>query len=117
MKKYMITLALMMAMSSMAYGYAYSDYTWHTYNGHQYALTLDVGDWDQMEAEAVAVGGHLVTINDAAEHAWLGLEFEQQLDQDEFLWIGFYQDHDDPDYSEPAGGWKWISGEPVTYLG
>ena len=92
-------------------------YTWHTYNGHQYALTLCVGTWQQAEAEAVAVGGHLVTINDAAEHAWLGLEFEQQLDQDEFLWIGFYQDHDDPDYSEPAGGWKWISGEPVTYLG
>jgi len=93
------------------------DYCWYTYNGHQYALTMDFGNWQECEAEAQSVGGHLVTINDANEHAWLGLEFEQQLDQDNYLWIGFYQDHNDPDYSEPAGGWKWISGQPVTYLG
>lgn len=33
------------------------------------------------------------------------------------MWIGFYQDHNDSAYSEPAGGWKWVSGEPVIYLG
>ena len=85
--------------------------------GHHYAITRNYSNWVDAEAEAAALGGHLVTINDANEHAWLGLEFEQQLDEDNYLWIGFYQDHNDPCYSEPGGGWKWISGEPVTYLG
>jgi len=35
----------------------------------------------------------------------------------EFVWIGLYQVHEHPDYSEPAGGWVWISGEPVPYTG
>jgi len=31
--------------------------------------------------------------------------------------MGFYQDISDPGYSEPGGGWKWISGEPITFIG
>ncbi len=27
-------------------------------------------------------------------------------------WIGAYQDRNDPNYSEPDGGWKWVTGEP-----
>ena len=30
-------------------------------------------------------------------------------------WIGGYQDHLAPDYSEPAGGWRWVTGEPWGY--
>jgi hypothetical protein len=30
-------------------------------------------------------------------------------------WIGAYQDRNDPSYSEPSGGWKWITGEPWGY--
>ena len=30
-------------------------------------------------------------------------------------WIGLYQDHNAPDFSEPAGGWHWITGETVPY--
>ena len=30
-------------------------------------------------------------------------------------WIGFYQDLNDPNYSEPSGGWKWIDGTPLSY--
>jgi hypothetical protein len=26
--------------------------------------------------------------------------------------VGAYQDHSDPSYSEPIGGWKWVTGEP-----
>ena len=29
--------------------------------------------------------------------------------------IGLYQDLDDPDYSEPAGGWKWVNRVPLKY--
>jgi len=110
----MITFVLALATPSIA------DYTWHTYsgpghnNGHQYALTLgDKAFWADAEAQAVAIGGHLVTINDQAEQDWLITKFP--YGEPDHPWIGLWQDPSDPGYSEPAGGWKWISGEPVTY--
>jgi hypothetical protein len=122
MNKWIITPLIAMMVVPIARGVCtYPDYDWHTYDGHWYALTLDVGTWEQAEAEAVAVGGHLVTINDEQEDDWLvsPLGFGTELDQaiKKHLWIGFYQDRNDPSYSEPGGGWKWISGEPVTYTG
>ena len=30
-------------------------------------------------------------------------------------WFGGYQDLSSPDYSEPAGGWSWVTGEPWSY--
>ena len=30
-------------------------------------------------------------------------------------WIGGYQDRSASDYSEPAGGWRWVSGEAWAY--
>ena len=30
-------------------------------------------------------------------------------------WIGLYQDVNDPNYSEPSGGWKWVDGSPLLY--
>jgi hypothetical protein len=30
-------------------------------------------------------------------------------------WLGGYQDHSAPDYREPSGGWRWVSGEPWQF--
>src|SRR5262249_15005848 len=30
-------------------------------------------------------------------------------------WIGAFQDHSAANYSEPAGGWKWVTGEPWSF--
>ena len=39
-------------------------------NGHNYFL-LDTSNWTASEAQAQAMGGHLVTINNNAEDAWV----------------------------------------------
>jgi Lectin C-type domain/PEP-CTERM motif len=56
------------------------------------------------EANSVALGGHLVTINDAAEQAWLLANFGAS----ELLWIGFTD-------QAAEGIFVWTSGEAVTY--
>jgi len=66
------------------------------------------GSWTNAENNAVTLGGHLVTINDIAEETWLRSTFGEQTR----YWIGFFQL---PGSLEPAEGWGWVSGEPVTY--
>ena len=72
-------------------------YIWHENNGHYYALTQTCGNWDEAEAEAVDVGGHLVTINGAPENKWIKETFPPNYG----LWIGLYQP--EPRLDEPAG--------------
>jgi hypothetical protein len=82
-------------------------------NGHFYRATT-AGTWQEAEDEAVQLGGHLVTVNDATEQEWL----TEQFPPPESFWIGLYQDVGDPVCTpncEPAGGWGWISGDPSTY--
>jgi hypothetical protein len=56
-------------------------------------------------------GGYLMTVTSQAE-----LDFVQanvlSLSYD---WVGGFQDLDALDYSEPAGGWRWITGEPFEF--
>lgn len=74
-----------------------------TYGGHNYQLTSSAEYWTAAEAEAVLEGGHLVTINDSAEEAWLQSEFGSSR-----MWIGFTD-------QAVEGTWAWISGQAVTY--
>ena len=93
--------------------YEYSDYTWTSYGDNEYALTFEMGNWDECEAEATAIGGHLATINDSAENAWLtqfifGVRTRDHSDVDNNLaWIGYYD--------TGSNNWEWISEETVTY--
>jgi len=74
--------------------------------GHWYDLVSsgDIGSWDNAENNAIALGGHLVTINDAAEEAWLRANFGERTR----FWIGFND-------AAAEGTWVWASGEPVSY--
>ncbi len=84
-------------------------------NGHCYKATSR-GTWAEAHAEAVSLGGHLVTINDIDENRWVFSTFASLLDRPvELAWIGLYQDTEDPAYSEPDGAWKWTSGEDSDY--
>jgi len=81
---------------------------------HIYALTQTVGTWDECQAEAAALGGNLVTINNAVEDEWLVTTFQSEIQSQDFVWIGLYQEPGSP---EPDEGWVWISGDPATYRG
>lgn len=64
---------------------------------------------DDAITRAAVENAHLVTINDAAEQAWLAKVFEHK-----FYWIGLSR-------VPPVGTdsnatrWRWESGEPITY--
>ena len=76
--------------------------------------------WEEAKINCELLGGHLVTISSEEENqlVWQGV-YANGLNpggsNNYQAWIGLYQNFDSPDYSEPAGGWEWVTGEPVVY--
>jgi formylglycine-generating enzyme required for sulfatase activity len=81
-------------------------------NGHWYSLETAGRPWQDQQRSALAHGGHLATLNSSSESAWV----RTNLAHGGLLYFGFCQDGADPAFSEPAGGWKWVTGEPVTWF-
>ena len=73
-----------------------------TYNGHQYSLLSSTNSWTDSEAFAVLQGGHLVSVNDAAEMGFLNSTFGRDA-----LWIGLAR-------VSPTA-FAWTSGDALTY--
>ena len=85
-------------------------------NGHWYvAVGLDeTVCWEDASTFAFEQGGHLATPVTAEED--LVLQFLlKDVEYGIGAYIGGFQNLDSPDYSEPDGGWEWISGEPWSY--
>ncbi|WCJ60887.1 FG-GAP-like repeat-containing protein [Fontisphaera persica] len=72
-------------------------------SGHAYFFTASGLTWRDAQTQALARGGHLVTINDAEENAWILANFGSDF------FIGLNDENEE-------GVWGWASGEPVTYL-
>ena len=53
-------IVILMAIVTPTYAYDESDYTWFEFNGHRYAATFSVGSWNEVQAEAEAIGANLV---------------------------------------------------------
>ena len=85
-------------------------------NGHYYEVVNVSGlSWQQAEVASElrtyqGMRGHLVTITSAAENT-----FVFSLGNVVGYHFGAYQDTSSPYYSEPAGGWRWVTGELFTY--
>lgn len=74
-------------------------------NGHWYYLTAH-GNWMNNEALAITKGGHLVTINNAAENEWVRSTFTTITNSGVLIGIND---------AATEGTFVWPNGEPVSY--
>lgn len=74
------------------------------------AYTLVSGSWTESQAQAVAMGGNLATVNSAEENDFLWTTIAKpNLATSSFgIWIGLND-------AAEEGTWVWASGESVTY--
>ncbi len=79
------------------------------YNNQFIYYHSDPLSWTDARAKAQANNGDLVIIQNANDNAYFTSVTIA------ICWIGMYQDLNDPNYSEPAGAWKWIDGSPLSY--
>jgi len=75
--------------------------------GHNYYL-LDTTSWTASESQAIALGGHLVTVNDAAENTFLVSTFSNFGGVTRALWTGLND-------AAHEGTFVWSSGDPSLY--
>jgi hypothetical protein len=92
-------------------------------NGHWYQVR-HVGplSWYAARDLSASLGGHLATITQQSEQNFIVDLIRQAPNQGEPTtgrlwgpWLGGYQDRQAADYSEPSGGWRWVTGEPWVY--
>lgn len=100
--------ALILATASIAHAGVLAGPVANPSNGHSYYL-LSPNTWTGSEAEAIALGGHLVTINDAEENQWVYSTFTALAGTpNASLWIGLND-------ANVEGHFVWASGKPVTF--
>jgi hypothetical protein len=75
------------------------------YNGHGYTVTAGYVSWYDAEQQALALGGHLATINDAAENDWVTANFGGYGS----LWIGLTDEIQ-------KNTWGWVDGSAAGYF-
>ena len=74
-------------------------------NGHWYRVTTtNFSNWSTAHLAAEAGGAHLATISNESEWNFIRPRAIG-------CYLGGYQDPTHPDWSEPAGGWRWVTGE------
>jgi hypothetical protein len=86
-------------------------------NGHYYLAVPATVDWqvaDALARQATYNGwpGHLATIDAKAEDDFVYGQLGVQTNK---FWLGLTQFPALPSYSEPAGGFGWLTGEPLLY--
>ena len=82
-------------------------------NGHWYWSDRVSRTWSSAENAAELQNAHLATSTSSAENEFLRTVIAQfNLDRP---FIGGFQDISAPDFTEPAGGWRWVTGETWNY--
>jgi hypothetical protein len=79
--------------------------------GHNYYL-LGQSTWTDAESQAVGLGGHLTTVNDAAEQTWMYSTFSTYGGVSRNLWIGLITGGAD---GAVRSNYYWVNGETAAY--
>ena len=109
-----LTTSIATARIATAESTAKSTWIFNPTTGHYYRFSA-LETWHQAREEALADGGYLVTINDAAENAWLVTNF-QGTPADSLFWIGYNDELSEGNFvwdnGESPGYTNWDVGEP-----
>ena len=112
MKKYVFVCMLLIMTFFVASGNAAPEYRLD--NGHVYDIVYLQGASDPYPVAvslAASRNAHLVTITSAAEQAWMASSLAVMIAGGNAAWTGGVQNRMSPFYSEPGGGWEWVTGE------
>jgi hypothetical protein len=95
---------------------------WYDFIGGQLAGNPNTYTWDAARFDAEARGGYLATPTSAAEWAFMQSHmFDWVGPTDPFAangyigWLGGFQNTSSPNFSEPSGGWEWVTGESWSF--
>jgi hypothetical protein len=87
-------------------------------NGHHYKFVPAAIPWNDAKVRAESdslfgAQGHLATLTSAAEDDWVYFQLTGGALGNAFF--GLFQDMGAQGFSEPLGGWTWVTGEPFAY--
>ncbi len=102
----LFAMLTMVALGSVARAAVLAGPVTNPANGHAYYL-LGESTWTNSETQAIALGGHLATVNDAAENQWV-LDTLVSGHAVSELWIGLTD-------SAVEGTWEWVDGDLSVY--
>ena len=89
-------------------------------NGHWYGFESfqTPKPWHMARELSALTGGYLACIGSLAEQQFLiSIAPNYQDESGGQAWLGGYQDTATADFAEPHGGWRWVSGEELTFVG
>ncbi len=102
--RYITAFLLFIHFPQSTWGAIYGGPVTNKTTGHRYYL-LSPNTWAGAEAEAVTLGGHLATINDAAENDYVISLFARSGWP---YWIGLND-------AESEGEFRWVSGQALGF--
>ena len=82
----------------------------HSSDSTTFWLSPNPGDWATADDVAQANGAHLATFSSPEEMASVCTAADGV-----HALIGLYQSENNENFSEPSGGWEWVTGEPITW--
>lgn len=84
-----------------------NEITRKTYNENTYIMFDEATTWESAKKYCEEIGGHLATVTDASEWAFVS-EFVKTSGDNDRYYLGASD-------SENEGEWKWVTGEPFNF--
>ena len=103
---------------------------WYDFVGYGVGGVADpIGTWENARDAAEVAGGYLATPTSATEWSFMQSQMYDWVGPVDPTysncaacgyrsyqgWIGAFQNTSSPSYSEPGGGWEWVTGEPWVF--